>query len=279
MPADADPIEATDPEPGLSVADQLALERRGQPGQAIFTSVATTDMPRMFGGALLGQALRAAQATVDPARSAHTIQAVFVEAADGRRPVRYEVDVTRDGSSFSTRRVTATQDGSVALTLTAGFHADEPGPTYELDPSVPAPPPDGLAPGRYSSPWFDSRDVPRTEGLRSPHGRRTWFRSRRRLPDDLSLHAAALAYLSDYGHTRAVRTPHRDHPGLEQRRSVSLDHAMWMHRPARVDSWLLSELMPVFTGSGRGLALGTIRTPDGQLVATVAQQTLFRVPG
>jgi acyl-CoA thioesterase-2 len=58
--------------------------------------------------------------------------------------------------------------------------------------------------------------------------------------------------------------------------SVSLDHSVWFHRPARVDQWLLSELVPVATGRGRGLAIGTIRTAARELVATLAQEVMLR---
>jgi acyl-CoA thioesterase-2 len=232
----------------------------------------------VFGGQLVAQALRAARRSgVD--RRPHSVHASFLGAADGRRTLTYEVERTRDGGSFSTRRVLARQDDTVVFALTVGFHDPEDGPTYEVPADPGVPPPEDLPVGRYATPWFDSRDVPTAAGPPGmPHVRRAWFRARAPMPDDPATHDEALAYLTDHGPTRAVREPHADHPGMEGRMSVSLDHAVWFHRPARVDRWLLSELLPVSTGGGRGLAIGTVRTEDGMLVATVAQETLLRLP-
>jgi acyl-CoA thioesterase-2 len=92
------------------------------------------------------------------------------------------------------------------------------------------------------------------------------------------VHAQALVYLTDHGATRAIRQPHATHPGVEQRMSVSLDHAVWLHQSVRVDEWLLSEFSPIATGGARGLTTGTIRASDGRLIATVAQEALLRLP-
>jgi acyl-CoA thioesterase-2 len=96
------------------------------------------------------------------------------------------------------------------------------------------------------------------------------------VPPDPLLHLQTLAYLSDHGPTRAAREPHSHLADDARRMSVSLDHSVWFHRPVDVNQWLLSELVPVATGRGRGLSLGTLRTVDGTLVATVAQEVLLR---
>ena len=118
--------------------------------------------------------------------------------------------------------------------------------------------------------------MPVLEGDRLPHTRRAWFRPTAPVPDDPLLHLQALAYLSDHGPTRAAREPHAGLADDARRMSVSLDHSVWFHRPVDVNQWLLSELLPVATGRGRGLSLGTIRTADGTLLATVAQEVLLR---
>jgi acyl-CoA thioesterase-2 len=260
-----------------SVLEQLELAG----GDGRFTGVAVSQARHVFGGMLVGQALRAAQLTgVPPNRRPNSVHGSFIGSPDGRLPLDYEVEQTRDGRSFSTRRVLARQSGAVVFVLTASFHDEEEGLTWELPLQPGVPGPEKLPVGRYATPFFDSRDVPVGEGpALPPHARRAWFRARQPLPDDQLLHDQALAYLSDHGPTRAVREPHADHPGVEQRMSVSLDHSVWFHRPGRVDGWLLSELSPIATGAGRGLAFGTIRTADGTLVATVTQETLLRVPG
>jgi len=256
------------------MADRLALDDESADA---FVSRDPPDRRHVFGGLLVAQALRAAAQTVDPARTAHSLHASFLVAGAGGERVRYEVERTRDGASFATRRVVARQAHGIVLVLTADFHDLEAGLEYEVPPAGPVPPPDGLGPGRYSSPWFESRDVrPGASTSRLPHARRSWFRPRVPLPDDPALHLQALAYLSDHGPTRAAREPHADLASDARRMSVSLDHSVWFHRPVDVNGWLLSELVPVATGRGRGLSLGTVRSADGRLVATVAQEVLLR---
>ena len=209
-------------------------------------------------------------------RPAHSLHLSFAVAGTGGEAIRYEVERTRDGSSFATRRVVARQARGIVAVLTADFHGDEPGVEYETPATPGIPGPDGLPVGRYDNPFIESRDVPVLEGDRLPHARRAWFRPTATVPDDPLLHLQALAYLSDHGPTRAAREPHAGLADDARRMSVSLDHSVWFHRPVDVNQWLLSELVPVATGRGRGLSLGTIRTADGTLLATVAQEVLLR---
>ena len=263
------------PDPDLpNIADELALEALG--GGA-FVGVSDRREGRVFGGLLVAQSLRAAQLTVEPGRAAHSLHGVFVRAGRAGAPLRYDVESTHDGGSFSTRRVVATQDGAVAFLLTARFQADEEGPEYQVEPAPVGPRPETLPVGRYDSPWFESRDVDADEPGQPTHARVAWFRARSPLPDDTELHRHALAFLSDHGPTRAVREPHVNSVDTERRMSVSLDHSVWFHRPARVDEWLRYSLTPMATVGGRGLALGSIRTAVGELVATVAQEAMLRI--
>ncbi len=257
--------------------DRVSADVYREPGHA--------KQQRIFGGLLLGQSLRAAAHTVEGPRSAHSIQGQFLSAGDSREEINYAVERTRDGASFSTRRVEALQGEQVLFVATVSFHDPEPGLVYQMPGPPSAPDPQCLPAGRYDNPWFDSRDVPPEEtaatgwdGAR-PHTRLAWFRARAPMPDDADLHAQAIVYLTDHGATRAVRQPHADHPGVEQRMSVTLNHAVWLHAEARADEWLLSEFHPVATGAGRGLATGTLWTRDGRLVASISQEALLRIPG
>ena len=252
--------------------ERLALD---ETSTDVFESHEPTDERHVFGGLLIGQALRAAQLTVDGGRPVHSLHASFVVAGVGGERVRYEVERTRDGGSFTTRRVVARQSRGVVLVMTADFHDDEPGVDYERPRAGDVPGPAGLEPGRYDNPWFESRDVP-VDADDPLHARRAWYRPRVPVPDDPLLHLQALAYMSDHGPTRAARQPHAGLDDDARRMSVSLDHSVWFHRPVDVNGWLLSELIPVATGRGRGLAVGTIRTEDGTLLATVAQEVLLR---
>jgi acyl-CoA thioesterase-2 len=256
------------------MVDRLALD---EVEADVYVSHEPTDRDHVFGGLLIGQAVRAAQLTVTGSRPVHALHASFLVAGTGGERVRYEVERTRDGASFTTRRLVARQARGVVLVMTADFHDDESGLEYETPPTPGTPGPDGLARGRYDSPWFEARDVPAgaVDG-RLPHGRRAWYRPTEPVPADPLLHLQCLAYLSDHGPTRAAREPHADLDDDARRMSVSLDHSVWFHRPADVNGWLLSELVPVATGRGRGLSLGTIRAADGTLMATVAQEVLLR---
>lgn len=253
----------------MSVLERLSVD---EVEEDCFVSREPIDGHHVFGGLLIAQSLRAAALTVGPHRTPHSVHASFVAAGAGAEPIRYRVERTRDGSSFATRRVVAEQTRGTVLVLTAGFHHDEPGPEYETPMALDVPLPEDLPVGRYDSPLFESRDAPPAAG----HVRRAWFRPITPLPTDAELHLQALALLSDFGATRAAREPFAHLADDARRQSVSLDHSIWFHRAARVDGWVLSELAPVATGQGRGLALGSIRSRDGALLATIAQEVLLR---
>jgi acyl-CoA thioesterase-2 len=250
----------------------LALEDQGDD---VYIAPGRAGHRHLFGGLVVAHALRAAGLTVEGGHPAHALHAHFLRAGRGDEPVAFAVERTRTGASFVARRVVARQRSHVLFVLSASFHDDEPGPAYEPPPAQGVPGPEGLGPGRYESELFECRDVPPSQ---EHHVRRMWFRAREAMPDDPALHQEALAMASDHGPTRATRQPHLHLAGVERRMSVSLDHSVWFHRQARVDEWLLSEFTPVWTGAGRGLALGSIRTITGRLVATATQETLLRIP-
>ncbi|MPY96368.1 MAG: acyl-CoA thioesterase II [Acidimicrobiia bacterium] len=240
----------------------------------------------VYGGQVVAQALRAAHLTVEAPCWPHSLHASFLQAGTAGEPLLHAVERTRDGSSFATRRVVVSQPGTAEpiLVLVASFHVPEAGVNYALVAPSGLPAPESLPPGRYDGEVFDCRDVPPgparaagTAGV-AAHARRMWFRARGELADDPALHLQGLAFASDHGPTRSVRQPHADHLGVERRMSVSLDHAVWFHRPVRVDTWLLSELVPQSTGAARGLTVGQVWSAEGAHVATVAQEALLRLP-
>jgi acyl-CoA thioesterase-2 len=274
-------VAAMSAAPVHTLADRLAVDPvEGRVD--VFVSRQPPDPQHVFGGLLVAQALRSAQSTVPDGRDAHSLHASFVRAGTGGRVITYEVESTRDGSSFSTRRVVARQPGDgipgeVVMVLTADFHDAEHGLEYETPATAGIPDPDDLPLGRVQSRVFESRVVPAPDGRSLlPHGTRSWFRPRVPLPDDPHVHLQALAYLSDHGPSRAAKAPHANRPRGSIARTVSLDHSVWLHRPVDVNGWLLFELAPVATGRGRGLSIGTVRTRDRVLVATVAQEVLLR---
>ncbi len=253
----------------------------------------------VFGGQVLGQALAAAQQTVDDARSAHSLHAYFLRAGDIEQPIVYNVERTRDGGSFSVRRVIAIQHGQTIFNFSASFQISEPGVEHQFDmPDVPDPdelePPPPLPPEQLATlpvklqRWlgmkgpFEFRPlVPRNElapKIRPPH-QSIWFRLVERAPDSDAMQRAMLAYASDFHLVGTTTLPHGIslvHGNLQM---ASLDHAMWFHRPFRVDEWLLYAFDSPTAQGARGLARGQIFSRDGRLVASTAQEGLIRVRG
>ena len=236
------------------------------------------DLPRdrVFGGQVVAQSARAAAHTVDASRRLHSLHAYFIRPGDYREPIRLEVDRIRDGRSFVTRRVVARQRGEAILSLSASFHDREPGHEFQVDPPPDLPDPESLPQSEWGSGLVDLR--PFGADADDPHAWRTrvlWFRVPEPFPEEPVLHACAIAYASDHGLMGAIRSAHE---GLdtEQMMSASLDHAMWLHREARADDWLLYRMDPQSASGGRGLARGSIHDRDGMLVASATQEALMR---
>lgn len=227
----------------------------------------------MYGGQAAAQALYAAGLTVEKDRLPHSLHGYFVRRGDPARPTLFRVDRDRDGRSFSARRAVAVQDGEVIFSLSASFAVPADGagtgrqvPDVESDPVPDLP---ARAPLR---PWthpkhasFEFRPVDPAERLPS----RFWLRCTTELPDDPLVHAAAIAYTSDIS-SGLVR--------FESDGTItgpSLDHAVWFHRPARMDGWMWQDLTPHTAAGGRGWYTGTIYTAEGSRVASFAQEQLF----
>ena len=262
------------------ILELLDLGRRGPDD---FVAPTPSDGPgRLFGGQVASQSLRAATLTVEPGRPPHSLHAYFIRPGRPGIPLRLSVDRTRDGRSFTTRRVTASQDGEPIFTLAASFHGPEEGEDWQLPgpTDVPGPGDDRLPPSPFArfasmSP-FDVRPV-RAPAGEVPVLHPFWVRTKRTLPDDPALHACVLAFISDMGVVSSARAP--GSPPPTQLAGASLDHAMWFHRPARADDWLLFDVEPVTNAGARGLARGSLHTVTGVLVASIAQEALLRGAG
>lgn len=251
---------------------------------------------RVFGGQVLAQSLVAAMRTTAVDRSVHSMHGYFLRPGDVDQKITFSVDRIHDGRSFSTRRTQAYQDGLPILSMIASFQDHDEGLEHQvaMPPDLPAPEDldsDSDLLSTFDHPigrhWandrpFDMRHTPApiylaVDGDRRPH-QSVWFKALGALPDDENVHRAALAYASDYTILEPAMRRHGvpwATPGLK---IASLDHAMWWHRFARVDDWLLyAQESPSATG-GRALSLARIFTRDGLLVATVAQEGMIRVP-
>jgi acyl-CoA thioesterase-2 len=251
---------------------------------------------QVFGGQVVGQALSAAQHTVE-GRRAHSLHAYFLRRGDMDSPIIYEVDRARDGGSFSVRRVVAIQHGRPIFNLAVSFQKPEEGLEHQAEmPDVPGP--DGLqdvteVPAetlsrvpekmrRYLTEQrpFEFRPVRPMNFLRPeklPPVKHVWIRAVDQLPDEPSLHQNLLAYVSDYELLGTSTLPHALPFGQGRVLMASLDHALWFHRDLRVDQWLLYSFDSPNASGARGFARGQFFTEDGRLVASAAQEGLVRL--
>jgi acyl-CoA thioesterase-2 len=251
---------------------------------------------RVFGGQVLAQALVAAGQTVE-GRAAHSLHGYFMLPGDVRTPIVYQVDRIRDGRSFTTRRVLAIQEGREIFSMLCSFHLQEPG--IEHGAAMPdVPPPEDLPreldlvrgmadriPAPLRAVYVQDRPIdfrpvapvdPFAPDRRDPV-KHTWFRAEGSMPDDPILHQAVLAYASDYGLLGTALLPHGLSFMMRQVQAASLDHAVWFHRPFRVDEWLLYAMDAPAAAGARGFARGSLFTRDGTLVASTVQEGLLRV--
>ncbi len=251
---------------------------------------------RVFGGQVIGQALVAAQRTVDETRIVHSLHGYFMRPGDPSIPIVYNVDRIRDGRSFTTRRVVAIQHGKAIFSMSASFQIPEDGLEHYLDmPDVPKP--DSLpsekqladqfidhAPEGVRKYWQRERPI-ELRPINLEHyisdkklepRQDIWFRATGPLPDNVAVQQSVLAYASDmtlldtslFAHGRAVFDP--------SLQVASLDHSMWFHRKVNMEEWhLYSQDSPNSSGA-RGLTRGSIYSMDGKLVASVAQEGLIR---
>jgi len=257
----------------------------------IFTG-ASHPMPggRVFGGQVLAQAVIAAERTTDDDRVPHSMHGYFLRPGDASQGLTFSVDRIHDGRSFSTRRTQAYQHGVPIFSMIASFERETPGVEHQaslpegvIDPDDLSDAAEGVHPLSQRLLADSPIEVLHVEGAlyREAPGPRmprqnVWMRTRRPIGDDPALHRAVLAYLSDLTIQESVLRAHGVSwapPGLKV---ASLDHAMWWHRPARVDEWLLYSQESPSAGGGRGLSTGRIFTRDGALVATVAQEIMVR---
>jgi acyl-CoA thioesterase-2 len=255
------------------VASLLELERVKP--DAFLGAAPQIGWSRLYGGQVVAQALRAAGLTVDTAHRVHSLHAYFVRAGTEAEPVLYEVERVRDGRSFTTRQVVAYQAGGAILNLIASFQAQEEGE----DRQAIRPPADIGAPDDYPDAetdlFFQHRIV---RSVREPVPEQlAWMRVPEDLPDDPTVHACALAYLSDEDLLGVAVLPHSLGGEWDSLMCASLDHAVWFHRPVRANEWLLFALSGHGVANARGMAIARVFDRSGAHVASVAQEGLVRV--
>ena len=274
----------------LSILDLETLERN------LFRGLSPqVGWQRVFGGQVIGQALVAANRTVE-GRRAHSLHAYFLRAGDPAVPIIYEVDRIRDGGSFSTRRVVAIQHGHAIFSMAASFHKEEGGLEHQMAmPDVP--PPEDLpseaelkeqlidrVPEPVKAYWQRERpieirpvDISRyfSRDKQTP-GQLVWIKATGDLGGDLALHQCVLAYASDFTLLDTALIAHGRFVFDPNLMLASLDHAIWFHEPFRADEWLLYAQDSPSSGAARAFCRGTLFTREGRLVASTAQEGLVR---
>lgn len=256
------------------IADLVRLDGTGP---TFRTSAAFGAGPRLFGGLIAAQALAAAGLTVEPERLPQSLHAYFIKGGQVGVDVDYTVEITRDGRSFNTRRVTASQVGEPIFEMLASFHVPETTVDFQRPGSYSLAFEDATTEVRPPERWadfFEARVATRQSPPEWPE-QPFWFRSRQPVEDDPLLQACAVTFLSDLGLVSAARPPGHEEPGPGG--AASLDHALWLHRRIDPNRWHCYDAVGVSHSDARGLAFGSLRDIDGRLVASVAQESLWRV--
>lgn len=255
-----------------------------------------SNLTRVFGGQVAGQAVMAALRTVPADRHLHSLHVYFLLGGDPSLPIIYDVESVRDGRSFNTRRISARQHGQVIFSMTASFHVAEDGWEHQ-DPMPSSVAPheapalheliamfDQEAAENWQKEWggFECHYVgdPRPEDdpsrVTHPVKQQFWFRIKEELPTDPHLHQAIFTYYSDFSLLSAALVPHKVLISSPEVQPASLDHVIWFHRPFRIDEWLLYDQTSPSASGARGLCTGAVFTEDGRLAASLAQEGLIR---
>lgn len=254
--------------------------------------------PKAYGGDMVAQGASAMMRSVTDDRELHSMHSYFLRPVDMHVPVRYEVELMRDGRGYSTRQVRGFQNSKAVYTSIGSFHVPEEGPEHastapaeylDIDPETLASAAAVLAEaeGPAADYWstgrsFDMRHVPgplyvKSDGVESAH-QAVWVKAFTELPDDPITQRAALAYVCDYTILEPLLRTQDLSWSTEGLITASLDHSMWFHRAGRVDQWVLYVQEAVSSQNNRGLALGRFYTREGALLATVAQEGMIRAP-
>jgi len=252
----------------------------------------------VFGGQVLAQAINAACRTINNNRILHSMHAYFLEAGQLDIPIEFNVSIVRDGGSFSVRRVTAQQNGTIIFILSASFHKIEEGYNHQIEIKSNLKQPENLLSwtdilhqfGDYlpkSLKAFFEIERPiefKPTVIVNPLDRKdlppfsdVWFKLKGDVNNlDLATKQQILTYISDYNILVSALNPHASKAHWGNTQTASLDHSMWYFRDFDFEDWLLFSIESPNASNARGFARGNIFSRDGKLVASVAQEGLMR---
>lgn len=252
---------------------------------------------QVFGGQVVGQAIYAAKQTVPIDRIVHSFHSYFLRPGDSSKPIIYDVETLRDGTSFSARRISAIQNGKPIFYMTASFQSQEEG--FEHQNTMPeVPSPDGLMsetdiarkfahliPEKVREKFIGNQPIemrpvkfhnPLQGSVEEPN-RYVWFRANGEIPDDLRVHQYLLGYASDFNFLPTALQPHGIGFLSLGVQIATIDHSMWFHRPFRLDDWLLYAVESTSASGARGFVRGQIYNQQGVLVASTVQEGVIRL--
>ena len=276
--------------------DLLELERLEVDLFRGVTPEEEAERPRVYGGQVIAQALASAYRTVPEDRTCHSLHAYFIRPGDPKQPIVYEVDRSRDGGSFTTRRVVAIQHGQQILNMSASFHVHEDGWDHQHKMPDVRQPEDLKSRDDFREEFADRipEDMrkhwerPQPFEMKEISGinpfdpkpksdvNQVWFRTTREIDVPPAMHHCLIAWASDMNLLGSSLRPHGLHWLNPKLMTASLDHAIWFHAPIRADQWLLYAMDSPKAGNGRSFNRGSIFTLDGKLVASTAQEGLMR---
>ena len=255
-----------------------------------------TSWGRVFGGQVLAQSLNAAYQTVPPDRFAHSLHGYFILGGNLDLPITYEVDIIRNGKSFTTRRVVAFQEARAIFNMSASFQLEQNGVDHQFSMPNFIPPEKLLSdleqlevqntdPRIYQRfkkikpEVIEFRPVEKLtlrDDIDAPAESNYWFRSKEATPFGIDIQQQLLAYISDYGLLRTATLPHKKELSQSSTFYTSIDHAIWFHRSFSLEDWLLYAMDSPSASNSRGFSRGSIFNRDGLLVASSAQEGLIR---
>lgn len=282
-----------------TVDDLLHLLTLEKIDDTTFTGMSkTVGSPNVFGGQVLAQAINAASRTITNKRVLHSMHSYFLEPGHLELPITYNVNVVRDGGSFSVRRVTAHQGETTIFILSASFHKKEAGYNHQIDMPKDIQQPEHLMSWTDLLEQFGEAIPPRTKVYMEidrpiefkpievvnpfnkedlPPATNVWFKLKGDTTElNLEEKQQILTYISDYNILAAAMNRHASKAHWGNTQTASLDHSMWYFRDFDFDDWLLYSIESPNTSNARGFAKGNIFSRDGKLIASVAQEGLMR---
>lgn len=255
---------------------------------------------QVFGGQVIAQAISAAQQSTHNERLIHSCHSYFLRPGDSTLPINYEVEVLRDGRSLSARRVKALQNEQLIFTMTASFHAEEPGFSHQaIMPSAPSPLMlateqelvSQLSPTAINQRFVKAFSAERALEIRpvqpfnplkghvSEARRQLWLKANGQIAVHSSLHSALLGYAADLNFLPVALQPHGKGFLEEDMQVATVDHSMWFHRPININDWLLYDIESPTAQNSRGFVRGAFYDRQGRLIASTAQEGIIRQRG